>query len=61
MTAPEMIEYINTSLKQASPTGVLSNMGEKFIEERMKKSEADGGFSDHWKNISLEDALKQKG
>lgn len=55
MTSTEMINYINKKLKQISPTGCLSITGEKFIEERMKKSESEGGFSEYWKNISLED------
>lgn len=60
MTTDEMIIYINTSLKRASDSGELSDIGKKFISERMKKSEAEGGFSEYWKTISLEDALAKK-
>lgn len=61
MTSKEMIEYINNSLKRASETGSLTVIGEKFIQERMTKSEDQGGFSNYWKEVSLEDALKNKG
>ena len=61
MNTKEMIEYINNSLQTASSTGHLSELGEKFIDERMRKSEDQGGFSNYWKETSLEDALKNKG
>lgn len=53
-----MITYINTSLKRASDKGCLSSIGEKSISERMKKSKKDGGYTEYWKTVSLEEALK---
>lgn len=60
MNTQEMIIYINTSLKRISEKGTLSDIGEKYIDERMKKSEDQGGFSEYWKTISFEEAMKIK-
>lgn len=54
MQSGEIVTYVNNSLGKSGLK--LSEAGEKAILERYKKSEKDGGFSEHWRNISLEDA-----
>ena len=56
MITKEMIDFINIKFKAISDTGKLSEIGEKYIEERMNKKEDQGGFSDYWKNVSFDDA-----
>lgn len=57
MTGKEMIEFINIKLKKDSENGHLSKVGEKYVEDRMKATGVEG-YSQYWKDISLEDALK---
>jgi len=58
MVLEEMIEYINKSLSRDRLR--LSKIGEDAIKDRWKKKEDQGGYSNYWKEVSLEDALKRR-
>lgn len=50
-----MIEYINKLMSRDQLK--LSDAGEKSVRDRWKKSEAEGGYSEYWKEVSLAEAL----
>jgi len=58
MTLDEMYKYIDDGLSKEGL--VLSEFGKEEVAKRWKKKEDQGGFSIYWKDISLEEALKNK-
>jgi len=58
MTLDEMYKYIDDSLSKEGL--VLSGFGKEEVAKRWSKKENQGGFSNYWKDTSLEEVLKNK-
>jgi hypothetical protein len=58
MTFEELVLYTEQSLAKSGLK--ISDLGNQEMKKRFAKSENDGGYSDYWKNLSLEEANSKR-